>query len=161
MTKESQTSKSSPVPVAALLNLMRPQSWAPGQEGTWHFPRIQCRVSPELCKGPACLDLSSGHQKPLANCLWDMSTYMSTGITNSTTPPKHINSFLPFTKGTILPGTQPPSTISSDPSSPFIPQPASSQVLSILPQAVCLSPSFWSLDHLSDFSVITYAWSTC
>lgn len=31
-TKEPQTSESSPVPAAALLDLVRPQSWAPGWE---------------------------------------------------------------------------------------------------------------------------------
>lgn len=84
------------------------------------------QVPPELCK--PCLNLSSGHQEPLANCFQDMSTYVSHGH-HKLNHPTQTHQLLPsFYQSTTLPGTQPPSPISSDPPSPFIPHPAASQV---------------------------------
>lgn len=136
MTKEPHTSKSSPAPGAPLEEAPELGS---GVRRTWHSPRIQCKVPPERRKArPGRLFWAPGASSLLPpghlylHVPWAPQTQV---------PPRHISSSLPFTKGIILPGTQPPSPHSSDSPSPFVPHPASS--FSLAPS--CLPFSIFSV----------------
>lgn len=144
--KVQPLTKSSPVSGSHTAQFHRPAVW----EEKRHPLETQCTV-PQSCVRP-CQDLSPGHQEPLVDCPQDISAWISHRHCKlSLTSPKTGSSFLPFNNSTILLGTQAQTSVPSDCPFPFVSLPASSHVLSIMPQAVCLSPSFLLLDHLSYF----------
>lgn len=134
LTKESQPPKFSPVPPSHTAHRNEAQGQAAQFDGKWTSPKTHAWC-PRGVGDPAGTSLLDGLE-PIAYRTFPKAPHTRPGPTNVSA----LSSLLvmaPFSQGLSPQTSGPPHS-----SSPLIPCPASSQVPSVLPQAVCPSPSF-------------------